>query len=59
MNERADKIKNIAYLMNICMEDLIAMKNDLEYIGCKKTAKKVDTITGKLENIIYELNEQS
>ena len=59
MNERVDKIKSIACLMSICMEDLIAMKHDLEYIGCKKTAKKVDTITDKLENIIYELNEQS
>ena len=59
MSDRADKLKNTAHTMLLDLEDLIAMKHDLEDLGCKKTAMKLDTVLGKLENIIYEVNKKA
>lgn len=35
MSDRVDKLKNTANVLMLNLEDLIAMKHDLEDLGCK------------------------
>ena len=58
MNDKANKLTGILNQLQINMEDLISIMHDIEDMGCKKTAKKLDTVTGKIENIIYELSDK-
>lgn len=58
MNDKANKLTDIQNMLQINMVDLISIMHDLEDMGYKKTAKKLDTVTGKIENIIYELSDK-
>lgn len=58
MNDKANKLMGILNNLQINMEDLISIMHDLDDMGYKKTAKKLDTLTGKIENIIYELSDK-
>lgn len=44
--------------MDDAFDELIHCMHDLEGCGCKAQEKKLDTIVGKLKNIIHELHEK-
>ena len=57
--ESREEINKIIEEMVYSFESLMACKNRLEEIGGKAYAKKLDTITGKLDNLIMALNDKT
>ena len=54
-SDRRSAIDKITDKMDFALSELIDAYHDLEGLGCKPQERKLDTITGKLENLIYEL----
>ena len=44
--------------IDVAFDELVHCMHDLEGCGCKAQEKKLDTIVGKLENVMYELHEK-
>jgi hypothetical protein len=44
--------------MDVAFDELIHCMHDLEGYGCKVQERKLDTIVGKLENVINELHDK-
>lgn len=59
MNKRKERIRNHADHLYYRFEELICIRHDLEDIGCKAQAKKLDTIISKMEMVIHELVEKA
>ena len=57
--ERKGRITMIANDLFDTMTDMACWRNDLEGIGCKKEAKLLDTIVGKLNLLCEKLNEKA
>lgn len=53
--ERSEKLQSISSRISSINEDLIHYTHELEELGCKAEAKKLDTVTGKLYNLEYDL----
>ena len=48
-------IEQIINRLDFCFYELVAACHDLEGLGCKAQEKKLDTITGSLDNIVRDL----
>lgn len=57
--ERQSELRIIANHMQAVMEDLISYKSRLEETGCKREAKLLDTVAGKLYNCIWYIIDKS
>lgn len=58
--ERGQEIKTIvndAY--DGCFMGLVSACQNLEELGCKAECKKLDSILGRLENVLNELSEKA
>ena len=58
--ERGQEIKTIvndAY--DRCFLGLVSAYHDLEELGCKAECKKLDSLLGRLENVLNELSDKA
>ena len=56
---RSRMIEQITDKMDYALNDLIDAYHELEGLGCKAQWKKLDTINGKLYNLIGELCDKA
>ena len=52
-------IDKILDRMDVAFDELVHCMHDLEGYGCKAQEKKLDTIVGKLENVMYEMHDKA
>ena len=57
--ERKTEIRIIKNHLITVMEDTAAYRDRLEEIGCGQESKRLDTITGKLYDLICKLDAKS
>ena len=57
--ERKTEIRIIKSHLITVMDDTAAYRNRLEEIGCKREAERLDTITGKLYDLVCKLDTKS
>lgn len=57
--ERKTEIRIIKNHLIAVMEDTAAYRDRLEEIGCKQEAARLDTITGKLYELVCKLDTKS
>lgn len=57
-DEKRREILEISEHIGYCLDRLAVDKNRLEEIGCKHEARLMDTITGKLYNLMYKVAEK-
>lgn len=57
--ERAEEIDAITDDIYLAFLNLCDSMHRLEGLGCKKECKKLDTVTGKLENLCNDLSDKT
>ena len=52
-------IDKVAQRIDFVFSELCDCQHELEDCGCESLWKKLDTITGKVENLLHDLNKAS
>ena len=57
--EQAEEIDAITDDIYLAFLNLVNLMHRLEGLGCKKECRKLDTVTGKLENLCHDLTDKA
>lgn len=57
-DERIDRLRSMEDTIVRCMDELVHVRNWMEEMRMKSTAKKLDTVVGKLYDLSYEVEER-
>lgn len=56
--ERKGEVEEMMRTLSLSLEDMVSIRNRLEELHMKSEAKKLETISGKMYNLIWELKEK-